>query len=277
LGSYFAIVNSSGEPLADREASKQIKDLWLAALTKYPGDPKVLEHALNFLRVVDRAKAMEALRPMASWNGYMPWLGNICGLAALGVGASDYKGEAVAAEDSIPATGFGGSVPAIVLNSDQAAFVLSTLWTITKAAHSLAAINRLPAGYDGLCESILKHAKGIYPGTTASCDTRAEADDQNPPPLAVVGGKVAGVKMRKKVPPSYPPEARSQRIQGTLEFSAFIDTAGKIEELDLISGVFALYAAATQAVKQWEYIPLELGGKPVPVQTDITIHFALGQ
>lgn len=79
----------------------------------------------------------------------------------------------------------------------------------------------------------------------------------------------------KKVTPEYPPEARKERIQGTVLMHAMIDKAGDIVELDLVTGHPMLAPAAIDAVKQWQYKPYLLNGKPLEVDTQITVNFRL--
>ena len=138
LGSSFAVINSSGEPLADAQACKRVEELWLAALETYPNDILVLEHAANFLRIADPAKAIEILRRFPIWKPNMSRLGNIYGLCALGASAVGPDGNVIAAANTIPTFGFPAQVQAALLKSDDAKFMLSALWTITGAARSLS-------------------------------------------------------------------------------------------------------------------------------------------
>ncbi len=80
-----------------------------------------------------------------------------------------------------------------------------------------------------------------------------------------------------KVPPIYPPEARSARIQGAVVLKALINQAGDVVSLNLISGHPLLAPSALDAVKQWKYRPYLLNGKAVNVETEITVNFALSE
>ena len=80
-----------------------------------------------------------------------------------------------------------------------------------------------------------------------------------------------------KVAPTYPAEARSARIQGTVVMQAVINKTGDVESLELVSGHPLLAPAALEAVKQWKYRPYLLNGKAVTVETQITVNFALSQ
>jgi protein TonB len=78
-----------------------------------------------------------------------------------------------------------------------------------------------------------------------------------------------------KVLPTYPPLARSARIQGTVVLAAMISKLGTIENLRLLSGHPMLAPAAIEAVRQWRYRPYILNSEPVEVETQITVNFSL--
>jgi len=80
-----------------------------------------------------------------------------------------------------------------------------------------------------------------------------------------------------KVDPTYPPEAKKQRVEGIVALKAFIDNQGHVAQLDLISGHPLLAPAAIDAVKQWEYRPYLLNGEPVEVETQVLVNFTLGK
>jgi protein TonB len=69
--------------------------------------------------------------------------------------------------------------------------------------------------------------------------------------------------------------AAAAHVQGTVRFEATINTDGKIQNVQLISGPPLLVQAATGAVRQWEYKPTILGGSPVNVSTIVDVDFAL--
>src|SRR5438270_3324121 len=78
-----------------------------------------------------------------------------------------------------------------------------------------------------------------------------------------------------KVQPSYPPLARTARVQGTVLLAAVIGKDGTIQNLHVISGHPLLTQAALDAVKQWRYRPYILNGEPVEVDTQVTVNFTL--
>lgn len=80
----------------------------------------------------------------------------------------------------------------------------------------------------------------------------------------------------RRVQPTYPPLARSARVQGAVVLFATISTEGAIENLRVLSGHPLLVSAAIDAVKQWRYRPYILNGDPIEVETEITVNFVLG-
>jgi protein TonB len=75
----------------------------------------------------------------------------------------------------------------------------------------------------------------------------------------------------------YPQEAKDAGVSGVVILAALIDDHGKIAKLSVVSGPEKLRDAATTAVNQWTYKPYLLNGRPVFLQTTITINFNLAQ
>lgn len=91
-----------------------------------------------------------------------------------------------------------------------------------------------------------------------------------------VAGNVTAAKLIRQVLPVYPEDAKNQGIQGTVLFHAVIAKDGSVRGLQLIRGQCFLAQSATKAVSQWRYSPTMLNGKPVQVDTAITVTFNLG-
>jgi TonB family protein len=76
--------------------------------------------------------------------------------------------------------------------------------------------------------------------------------------------------------PNYPPLARQAGIQGNVLLHAIIDKDGHVGELQVISGHPLLIQSALDAVGKWRYVPFQLSGEPVEIDTTITVPFVLG-
>lgn len=99
-----------------------------------------------------------------------------------------------------------------------------------------------------------------------------------PPPARVAPVRLSHMSegdLIRKILPTYPPLARSARIQGTVLLQAVISKQGVIENLRLLSGHPMLAPAAIEAVRQWRYRPYVLNNEPVEVETQITVNFSL--
>ncbi|HEY1799885.1 MAG TPA: TonB family protein [Terriglobales bacterium] len=92
--------------------------------------------------------------------------------------------------------------------------------------------------------------------------------------LRVSQGILQG-RLVKKVQPVYPQAALRMRTQGTVEIAATISKTGEVTNLKQISGDQYLGRAAETAVRQWKYKPYMLDGRPVEIQTQISVEFKL--
>jgi protein TonB len=93
--------------------------------------------------------------------------------------------------------------------------------------------------------------------------------------MRVSSGVTAGLLL-KRVEPTYPPLAKTARVQGTVILHAIISKTGTIEGLTLMSGPAMLAPAAIDAVKQWRYKPYLLNGDPIELDTIVEVRFMLG-
>ena len=92
--------------------------------------------------------------------------------------------------------------------------------------------------------------------------------------LRVSQGVLQG-RLVKKVQPVYPQAALHMRTQGTVEIAATISKTGEVTNVKQISGDQYLGRAAETAVRQWKYKPYMLDGRPVEIQTQISVEFKL--
>jgi protein TonB len=102
-----------------------------------------------------------------------------------------------------------------------------------------------------------------------------EQQQSQSPPQARISLQVAPGLLVKKVQPKYPKEARKKGVEGSVVMKAIISKTGDIEDLSLVSGDPLLVPSAMKAVKQWKYRPYILEGRPVEVDTRITVNFRL--
>jgi len=283
LGSPLAIINATGEPLADSAGYHQIQRLWLNQLRLQPESIQIAEHATNFLRVADPDQTEQALAPWVARNAEaVVWLGDLYGLAALGVTSIDPKtGFASSAATQLPESPFARKSRAAFSSTNDARVLFSGLAAVSLAGRALAKSGNLPSAYMGLCEQLLNRAKQLLPETAASCDSEAPLPEENkrlfqgPVQRIRIGGAIQQANLVKQARPIYPQEAKSRHIQGAVRFNAIIGKNGRIQSLILISGTLPFYESARAAVLQWEYKPTLLNGQPVEVATVIDVNYTL--
>ena len=90
-----------------------------------------------------------------------------------------------------------------------------------------------------------------------------------------VGGNMQSANLSKKVTPEYPLLAKQAGIEGLVRLTVVIDREGNVANLQLVSGHPLLVVAATNAVRQWQYKPTLINGRPVEVVTQVDVNFEL--
>jgi len=90
-----------------------------------------------------------------------------------------------------------------------------------------------------------------------------------------VGEGIRAPTQIRKVQPIYPPIAQAARVQGIVILEATIGVDGRVADARILRSVPLLDQAAIDAVRQWEYSPTLLNGKPVPVVMTVTQTFNL--
>lgn len=95
------------------------------------------------------------------------------------------------------------------------------------------------------------------------------------PTRVTISGKVMVQKLRTKVPPIYPAEAKRKGIQGTVRLHVIITTSGTVTQVQAVTGDPALVHSASDAVKQWTYEPTLLNGQAVEVDTVVEVSYRL--
>ena len=78
-----------------------------------------------------------------------------------------------------------------------------------------------------------------------------------------------------RIQPDYPKLAIQIRREGRVDLHAIIATDGTIKSLEVISGDPFFLQSALVAVRQWRYRPTILNGRPVEVDTHITVIYTL--
>jgi TonB family protein len=103
-----------------------------------------------------------------------------------------------------------------------------------------------------------------------------------PPPnfagkVIQVGNKLQSSKLLARVPPVYPADCKSERVQGVVLLQALIGQEGFVESVTQLNQLVdeRLARAAIDAVRQWRYSATLLNGQPVAVLTEVEVTFTL--
>jgi len=112
-------------------------------------------------------------------------------------------------------------------------------------------------------------------GTEATHIARPDANSHSSAPFLI--SKLMDASLIYRVEPEYPPTAKMIHLSGTVKLRAIIATDGTVQDAEVVSGNPILARSALAAVRQWRYRPTQLSGKPVEVETLITVQFVMQQ
>jgi len=79
----------------------------------------------------------------------------------------------------------------------------------------------------------------------------------------------------KKVPPTYPQQAKAVRLEGIVTVRILVTAKGIVDQVDVVSGHPLLVQGATDAVRQWKFKPFIEYGRAAPFTTELQIPFTL--
>ncbi len=79
--------------------------------------------------------------------------------------------------------------------------------------------------------------------------------------------------LEQTVDPVYPEAAKASGQKGVVVLQVLIARDGTVQEAKFLQGSFVFARAAIDAVKQWHFKPYLMNGRPVSVQSPITLNF----
>lgn len=120
-----------------------------------------------------------------------------------------------------------------------------------------------------LCFCLIVFVCGAFTFTSASALPNAK------PMRVTISGKIMAQKVKTKVAPIYPAEAKRKGIQGTVRLHVVITTTGTVTQVRAVTGDASLVHSATAAVKQWVYEPTLVNGQTVEVDTVVEVNYTL--
>ena len=159
------------------------------------------------------------------------------------------------------------------------------------------AASTIPAEQSGSGSS--SRSTGAVNNNSSAASNGDEMASLGPPPLAVdqsssalngvlsskalvpalspqrVSQGISGGQLIRRVPPVYPAQAKSLRMEGKVVLDAMVMEDGSVRDLKVVQGPPVFTASAMEAVKQWRYKPFVLDGKVVKSPMRIMVDFKL--
>ena len=157
--------------------------------------------------------------------------------------------------------------------------LVSAAGTLLREGALLWADRKLDWDYTPLGKSLLARAQQAAPDAMAlkTVTTELPRPGERPPMIVRVGGKVQLSKLKRQIRPEYPLVARDLGIQGVVSLEVLLGLDGRVLHLRPVSGPSELIPSAVEAVKQWEYQPTLLNGRPCYIATRIDVQFTLSR
>ena len=213
-----------------------------------------------------------------------------CSLAELGrtVNHSDQKSVTVNVLSSDLASGKSGGYVFAISGCDGSVYkAVAEPDTADSGEHAYCTdeSGTMRASADGKGTSCISNGEPVQNRATTALVAHAAGNQGAPPQASSISpSKPTRVRVSQavmqsmavsKIAPSYPLDAKTAHVQGSVVMTAIIDQRGSVENLTVISGDPLLAQAALDAVRQWKYRPYLLNGNPVEVETQITVNFTL--
>ena len=93
------------------------------------------------------------------------------------------------------------------------------------------------------------------------------------PSASIQQSELVDVQLLRSVQPVYPGIARARRVTGQVRVKLRIGKEGKVIAAQFLTGPEIFKDAALEAVKQWQYKPATLDGKPIEQETEAKLNF----
>jgi TonB family protein len=128
---------------------------------------------------------------------------------------------------------------------------------------------------------VYENGKEIFRMPPAGTDATGAASEKNasaavqPASIVELSPDAAEGSLLRRVEPEYPEQALAQHVQGPVLLDLHIGQDGSVQEIKVVSGDAQLAAAAATAVRQWRFKPQIVHGRPVEMETQITLKFTL--
>ena len=190
-----------------------------------------------------------------------------------GSGAQGDKSQAVQGPDPFVAGSDSASAP----SAPAAPAAVNAPTTIQAAAPQVPAapISRLPQAVSGgeptsIPPSLKSQVASSAP--EASGTKPYEAAMSSIEPVNLPEATVLEL-LAQPVEPDYPAAAKASGQRGSVALQVLIGRDGAVQDAKFLQGSLIFARAAIDAVKQWHFKPYSMNGRPVSVQSVITLNF----
>lgn len=126
------------------------------------------------------------------------------------------------------------------------------------------------AGSSGIPSSLKSQLASTTPESSGAKPVEAAMSSIEPVNLAE---SAARQLLAQPVDPEYPAGAKASGQRGSVVLQVLIGRDGAVKDAKFLQGSLVFARAAIDAVKQWRFKPYSMNGRPVSVQTTITLTF----
>lgn len=270
LATRVYAIQPAGGALADEAGFQAMRAAWAKQVAARPDDAQVKRNAASALDVHDPETVEKLLTAIRDER----WLGQLYARAVLGVAAWEERtGAAVLTSEERRNGAFAQRAREAVGRSRSGALVGGAALALCRDGGLLYANGKLDWDYSPLAKEWLKAAERLDPSNPDVFATVAEKPRRGvaPPVTVRMGGNNTAQMLRKRVDPVVLPnvDARGQVVR----LLVLIGLDGKVAKARAVEGAAALRRACEDAVKEWRYSPVSLGGGPVYVLTSVEFKF----
>jgi hypothetical protein len=269
-------LHCQGDVLADPDAFKRASEAWLEQVRANPEDPEIRRSAVGAIQYCFPEQAEQMLVEGKD----EPGLGRLYAGAVLGITGESYLNNEPAGSDAaLRERPFAVKARRALEEATEKDLLVAAAARLLRDGAVLWADSKLDWDYTPLGNALLAKAKALAPDSIPllTAPTALPAHGERPPGIIRVGGNVQEANLINKVEPAYPPDARHRKTQGTVQLTALIGLDGKILYLHADAGPAELIPGTLEAVRQWEYRPTMLNGRPCYVTTRIDVNYVLSR
>jgi TonB family protein len=88
---------------------------------------------------------------------------------------------------------------------------------------------------------------------------------------------LAAQNLLQKPAPQYPAFAKSRFVQGAVKLDIIVNPDGSVASAIPIEGPRPLFHSAVESIRRWKYKPFTVEGKPIAVETVVTVVYAVNR